>query len=149
MAIGGLDAFATWGRTYSDGHDYSRHLEGKAWDALDRAYLDLRSDALGFLETNHLAAVLPACLRQLIEGDGFSQVPDILLLVLTKPGLREGSPLGAKRFDALVDALSISQREAVASTLQQFAAMHPRDAHGRAAQFALDVFWDRFIEKSE
>jgi hypothetical protein len=147
--IDGRDAFATWGRTYSDGDEYARHLEGKVWDALDRAYLDLRSDALGFLGTNHLAAVLPAYLRQLIEGDGVSQVPDILLLVLAKPGPKQGSPLGAKRFDAMVDALTMSQREVVAATLEQFAAMHPEDGQGFAAQLALDVFWDRFIKESE
>jgi hypothetical protein len=53
-------AFATWGATYLDGADYAKQLDGKSWSELDRSYLDRRSDALGFLSTTHLVAVLPA-----------------------------------------------------------------------------------------
>jgi hypothetical protein len=143
------DAFTSWGMTYPDGADYAKQLSGKRWDALDRAYLDIRSDALGFLGTAHLVAVLPAYLRDLLEGGPFSQVPDMLLLILTKPGPKSGSRLGKKRFDALVDALSPAQRVAVASVLDRFAKEHPETPHESAARFALEVYWDQFIKRED
>ena len=83
--IDSRDAFAPWGATYLDGADYAKQLDGRSWNELDRSYLDRRSDALGFLSTKHLVAVLPAYLAQLVEGGPFSQVPDMLLLILTAP----------------------------------------------------------------
>ena len=49
--------------TYSDNEAHAEELNGKRGDELDRAYLDLRSDAIDSLNTAHLVAVLPACLR--------------------------------------------------------------------------------------
>src|SRR5207237_3837918 len=115
--IDSKDAFAAWGMTYLDGKEYMQQLSGKRWDELDRAYLELRSDALGFLGTAHLVAVLPAYLRELLEGGPLSQVPGMLILILTKPGPETGSGLGKKRFDALSGALSEPQRAAVAAVL--------------------------------
>jgi len=139
------DAFAAWGMTYADGEEYAKQLSGKRWDALDRAYLDLRSDALGFLGTAQLVAVLSAYLRELLEGGPFSQVPDMLLLILTKPGPNTGSKLGKKRFDELVDALSEPRSAALASVLDRFAKEHPETPHASAAQLALDMYWHQFI----
>jgi hypothetical protein len=139
------DAFTAWGMTYADGEEYARRLSGKHWDMLDGAYLDLRSDALGFLGTMQLVAVLPAYLRQLLTGGPFSQVPDMLLLTLTKPGPKIGSKLGKKRFDAMIDALTDPQRAAVASVLDRFIKDHPGTSHASAAQLALDMYWHEFI----
>ncbi len=139
-------AFAAWGMTYSDGEAYAEQLNGKRWDELDRAYLDLRSDAIGFLGTAQLVAVLPAYLRELLEGGPFSQVPDMLILTLTKPGPKIGSRLGKNRFDAMVNALTESQRAAVAATLVQFAKRYPETPHESAARLALDTYWDQFLD---
>ncbi len=133
-------AFAAWGMTYSDGEAHEEQLNGKRWDELDRAYLDRRSDAIGFLGTAHLVAVLPAYLRELLDGGPFSQVPDMLLLTLTKPGPKFGSWLGKRRFDAMVNALTASQRAAVAAVLVQFASRYPETPHESAARLALDTY---------
>jgi hypothetical protein len=44
-------AFDDRGTTYPDAEPYAQHLEGKAWEQLDRSYLITRADALGFLGT--------------------------------------------------------------------------------------------------
>ena len=79
--IDSRDAFAPWRATYLDGADYAKQLDGKSWNELDRSYLDRRSDALGFLSTKHLVAVLPAYLAELVEGGPFSQVPGVRLWI--------------------------------------------------------------------
>ena len=145
--IDSVGAFATWGATYLDGADYAKQLDGKSWNELDRRYLDRRSDALGFLSTGHLVAVLPAYLAELLEGGPFSQVPDMLLLILTAPDSTERGGGGAARFGQLTQALSESQRTAVAATLHRFVQEHPTTAHANAAQIALDRYWLGFLKK--
>ena len=145
--IDSRDAFVPWGATYLDGADYAKQLDGKSWNELDRSYLDRRSDALGFLSTKHLVAVLPAYLAQLVEGGLFSQVPDMLLLILTAPDSTKRDGLGAARFGKLTEALSESQRAAVAATLNRFAQEHPATAHANAAQVALDRYWLGFLKR--
>jgi len=57
-------AFDDWGTRYPDAERYARHLEGKTWEQLERAYIIMRADALGFLGTRELIAVLPVyCAR--------------------------------------------------------------------------------------
>lgn len=140
-------AFASWGMTYLDGEAYQRQLSGKRWPEFDRAYLALRSDALGFLGTAHLVAVLPAYLTEMVEADPFSTVPDMLAIVLTMPGSSTDSGLGKKRFNELVAALSAPQRAAVAAVLQRFAEEHAETGTGNAVRLALDVYWHQFLEE--
>src|SRR5256885_5503333 len=45
--------------SYSDVTPYMKQIDGKTWEELDRSFLLRRYDALGFLGTNHLVAVLP------------------------------------------------------------------------------------------
>lgn len=66
-------AFTSWGMTYLDGEEYAKQLSGKRWDALDRAYLALRSDTLGFLGTktgtgNAARLALDIYWHQFLEG---------------------------------------------------------------------------------
>ena len=145
--IDSRDAFALWGATYLDGADYANQLHGKSWNELDRGYLERRSDALGFLSTAHLVAVLPAYLAELIEGGPFSQVPDMLLLILTAPDSSKSDGVDAARFGKLTAALSESQRAAVATALHRFVQVHPATAHANAAKVALDRYWLGFLKK--
>jgi hypothetical protein len=64
-------------------------IDGKTWQELDRAYIAVRSDALGFLGTRHVVAVLPAYLSSLIEEGVWSPAADTLMLLLAKPGQRK------------------------------------------------------------
>jgi len=148
-AIDSKDAFLSWGMTYLDGDEYAKQLNGKRWDEIDRAYLARRSDALGFLGTSHLVAILPAYLREMIEADPFSTVPGMLTLTLTKPGPKIDSGLGKKRFNELVEALSDSQRAAVAAALQTYAAERAETGSGSAAQLALDMYWHQFLDRKD
>ena len=134
-------AFDAWGTTYLDAEDYMGRIDGKTWQELDRAYVGIRSDALGFLGTRHLVAVLPAYLSSLIEEGVWSPAADMLMVLLAKPGPGKKTGLKLDRFEALVAALTPAQRAAVASVLSAFAASDPDGSLGRAAQDAVDKHW--------
>ncbi len=140
-------AFADWGATYSDVVPYTQQLEGKTWEGLDRSYMVLRADALGFLSTHHLAAVLPVYLRSLIEEGVWSASADTLLLLLTKPGSEKKTGIKLPRFQPLADALTLAQRTAVATVLHAFAAMDEGGSLGSAALAALDGYWKTYLPK--
>jgi hypothetical protein len=110
-----------------DGEAYREHVEGKTWTDLDRAYVLPHCDVLSFLDTRHLAAVLPVYLRSLVEDGTRTSVPDTMLLVLNRKS--------RKRFEELVNALTLAQRAAVIAVLDVFGAIEsgqPADA-ARAA----------------
>jgi len=140
--IDATGAFRAWGTTYCDGAEYRAHLDGKCWDELDPAYLDVRSDALGFLETDYFVGVLPAYLEILVTGGPFTQTPYMLLLLLTAPGPRGTEKgLGRRRFTSLVDALSPSQRRVVAEALEAFATRYAGTSFEADARRALASSW--------
>ena len=121
-------AFDERGTSYLDPVAYREHLEGKTWEQLDREYLERRTDALSFLGTNHLIAVLPAYLCIFVEQGTRTQVPDTLLLVLNRK---------KRRFEELSSALTPAQREAIVAALGVFAATEsgqPADTARTAAE---------------
>jgi hypothetical protein len=138
-------AFHDWGATYLDAEHYAKQLEGKTWQEVDRAYLITRSDALGFLGTRHLVAVLPVYLRSLIEDGVWSHAADPLLLLLTKPGPDKKTGLKLPRFEALVDALNPMQCAAIAVVLRAFAATDETGSLGKRAQAALERHWKAYL----
>jgi len=140
-AIVAAGAFEQRGGTYPDGDEYARQMDGKTWEQLDQQYLARRSDALSFLGTCHLIAILPAYLNLLFVLGPRSPVPETLLPMLTKPEATE--PKLGKRFDELTDGLSASQRTVVAAALARFVAKYP--AYGAPAQVALDRHWNTFL----
>lgn len=143
------DAFASWGRTYLDGEAYRAALTGTTWDQLDPAYLALRSDALGFLGTHALVAVLPTYLTALIEHGTTSEVPGMLTLVLAPPALKLDGGLGKKRFGELVEALTGPQRAAVAAALLRFGERYPETIVGDAARAAFDGHWKAYLSDAD
>jgi hypothetical protein len=143
--IHGAGAFTQWGTTYSDVAPYMKHLEGKTWEQLDRAYLLLNSDALGFLGTSHLIAVLPVYLRSFVEEGVWSAAAGMLPIILTRPEPGTDAGLGVARFDALVDALTDAQRTVVSSALRAFADQDPDGSPGRAAGVAFDSHWKSYL----
>jgi hypothetical protein len=142
--IAAADAFTSWGATYLDAEPYAAYLDGKSWDQLDRGYLAQRWDALGFLSTRQLAAVLPAYLLEMLEHP-YSSLPGMVASVLTEPS-KERKGLGKRRFSALVEALAEPQRVAIASVLQQFVLEHPDE---ESVRFALDRFWSGYLPADE
>jgi hypothetical protein len=94
------------GATYLDAAPYAQHLEGKTWEQLDRSYIITRADALGFLRTRELVAVLPVYLRALLEDGAWSPCADTLVLLLTKPEPGKKTGIKLPRFEALVSALT-------------------------------------------
>jgi hypothetical protein len=138
-------AFADWGTTYSDVDEYTRHLEGKSWEQLEASYFVKRSDALGFLGTKHLVAVLPVYLRAMVKDGVWSEASGMLTVILAKPAPGKDTGLGASRFDALVTALSDAQRVAVAASLSALFEQDPDGSLGHAARSALDGYWSRFL----
>ena len=139
-------AFDQWGTTYPDADAYIEQLDGKTWDQLDRAYVVRRSDALGFLGTKHLVAVLPVYLHAMVEEGVWSPATGMLTLILAKPLPGEDTGLGPTRFDALVEALTGEQRGAVASALRAFAEKDPDGSLGRAAHTALERYWKTYLQ---
>lgn len=137
-------AFTDWGMTYLDVEPYSGHLDGKTWEQLDRAYLAQRWDALGFLSTRQMVAVLPAYLLEILEHP-YSNLPAMIATVLIKPS-KKRKGLGKRRFTALIEALAEPQRVAIASALRQFALEHPDE---EPVQVALESFWDVYLHADE
>jgi hypothetical protein len=138
-------AFHDWGATYPDGEQYAKQIEGKSWLEVDRAYLLTRSDALGFLGTRHLIAVLPVYLRSLVEEGVWSHAADSLVLLLTKPSADQKTGITLPRFEMLVDALTPAQRTAIAEVLRAFAATDEHGSPGKRAQVALERYWKTYL----
>lgn len=138
-------AFDDWGVTYPDAEPYAQHLEGKTWEELDRKYLITRSDALGFLGTRHLIAVLPVYLRSLVEEGVWSSSADMLMLLLTKPDSEKKIGIKLPRFKALVSALTSEQCTVIAAVLCAFAATDEGGSLGEAARAALEHHWKVYL----
>lgn len=138
-------AFDEWGTTYADAERYAQHLEGKTWEQLDRSYIIMRSDALGFLGTRHLVAVLPVYLRALLEDGVWSTSADTLILLLTKPDPGKKTGIKLPRFEALVGAFTSAQRAAIAAVLHAFAATDEGGSLGQRARAALEHQWNAYL----
>jgi len=143
--IDSAGAFDDFGTTYPDAEPYAQHLEGKTWEQIDRSYIITRSDALGFLGTRHLVAVLPVYLRALLEDGVWSTSGDALILLLTKPDPGKKTGIKLPRFEALVGALSLAQRAAVAAVLRAFAATDEGGSLGERARAALEHYWNAYL----
>mgnify|MGYP000979021603 CR=1 FL=1 len=143
--IQSTDAFEEWGTTYPDAVPYEQAIEGKTWNTLDDDYIVRRSDALGFLGTRQLIAVLPVYLRSLVEKSYWSPAAGMLMLILAKPEPGAKTGLVAGRFDALVDALTDAQRAAIASVLRAFYETDPDGSLGLASLGALDGHWKIYL----
>ena len=143
--IDAAGAFDDWGMTYPDAEPYATHLEGKTWEQLDRSYIITRADALGFLGTQQLVAVLPVYLRSLLEEGVWSTSADTLILLLTKPDPRKKTGIKLARFEALVSALTPAQRAAIAKVLRAFAAMDDGGSPGERARAALEHHWNVYL----
>ena len=138
-------AFSDWGMTYLDVEPYSEHLDGKTWEELDRTYALTREDAMSFLGTRHLVAVLPFYLRSLIEEGVWSIAAWTVIGALTKPKPDKKAGIKLPRFEAFVDALEPAQRSVIASILQAFAAADDGGSPGIAATAALESYWRPFL----
>ena len=144
--ITGDGAFAPWGNGYLDAAPFQAQLDGRSWQELDREYLVRRSDALGFLGTRHLAALLPIYLRSMLEEGVWSPAAGMLTLILRRPEAGSDAGLGHVRFDALVGALASAQRCAIAAALHAFAMEDVDGDLGAAALAALDSYWAQYLQ---
>ena len=140
--IASARAFDDWGTTYPDAEPYARHLDGKTWEQLDRSYIITRADALGFLGTRELIAVLPVYLRALAEDGAWSPCADTVILLLTRPDPGTKTGLKLARFEALVNALTSAQRTVIAAVLGAFAAANEEGSPGERARAALEGHWN-------
>ena len=138
-------AFDDWGTTYADADAYAQHLDGKTWDQLDRSYIITRADALGFLGTRAVVAVLPVYLRALLEDGVWSPAADSLILRLTKPEPGKKAGIKLPRFEALVNELTSAQRAAIAAVLSAFAAEDDGGSPGERARAALESQWNAYL----
>lgn len=138
-------AFRDWGTTYLDVEPYQEHLDGESWENLDHSYLIQRYDALGFLGTRHLVAVLPVYLRSIIEQGVWSVASGTVIIILTKPGPEQKTGIKLPRFQAFVDALTAAQRTVIAEVLRAFAAVDEGGSPGMAASTALERYWKTYL----
>jgi hypothetical protein len=137
------EAFAQWGKSYPDARPYTEQVDGKSWDQLDRAYMIRRSDALGFLSTRALVAVLPVYLSALVEDGVWSPAAGMLTLILAKPPTKKVADTA--RFNELVGALTDQQRSVVAAVLRAFAESDEEGSLGQAARAAFDEHWSTYV----
>ena len=145
--IVGTGAFAPWGNGYLDAAPYAEQLDGKTWDELDHAYLVRRSDALGFLGTDHLVAVLPVYLSALVRDGVWSPAAGMLTIILTKPEPRANAGLGGERFTEFVEKLTPDQHGAVSAALRALAAQDEGGDLGAAASAALESYWVQHVDE--
>ena len=143
--ISGANAFRDWGTSYPDAPAYAAQLHGKTWDQLDRAYVLRRDDALGFLGTKELVAVLPVYLRSVVEDGANGGAADILTLIFRRPGTDDEPNLGKRRFGALVDALTEAQKTVIARVLAHFVESYDGSAPGERALATLDGYWRAYL----
>jgi len=129
-------AFDDWGRTYPDAIAYREKIDGKTWRTSDAQWLVRRSDALGFLGTRWLAAVMPIYLISAVRDGVWSPATEMLVLILARPGARDEG-LGHKRYAALLEALTAEQRIATREVLHHIAQIDPEGSLGLAARRAL------------
>lgn len=141
-------AFDDWGTTYPDAEPYAQHLEGKTWEELDRAYLTRRSDALSFLGTRHLVAVLPVYLRSLVEEGVWSPAADTLMLLLAKPDASKKTGIKLPRFQALLGAITPEQGRVIAAVLNAFAIADQGGSLGEAARTTLERDWQAYLPQA-
>jgi hypothetical protein len=139
-------AFSDWGITYSDVESYEDHIDGKTWEELDRKYMVTREDALGFLGTKYLIAVLPVYLRSLIEEGVWSAAAWTMIIILTKPEPDRKTGIKLSRFQAFVDSLTPAQRTVIAEVLKAFATADQDGSPGIAAKAALDSHWRIYLQ---
>lgn len=147
VPIFGSGAFAPWGNGYLDAAPYAEQLDGKTWEELDHAYLVRRSDALGFLGTEHLVAVLPVYLSALVRDGVWSPAAGMLTIILTKPEPRTNAGLGGERFAAFVEKLTPDQHSAVSAALGSLAAQDEGGDLGAAASAALEGYWAQHVDE--
>ncbi len=138
-------AFDDWGTTYPDADPYAQHLEGKTWEQLDRSYAITRADALGFLGTRALVAVLPVYLRALLVDGAWSPCADTVVLLLTKPEPGKKTGIKLQRFEAMVSALTSEQRAVIAAVLRAFATANEEGSPGERARAALERHWNAYL----
>lgn len=138
-------AFDDWGKTYPDAAAYLEKIEGKTWRTVDAPWLVKRSDALGFLGTRWLVAAMPVYLTAAVRDGVWSPATEMLVLILTRPGVGSDSGLGHKRFAALVDALTAEQRTVVGGVLHHIAKIDPEGSLGLAAVAALEGCWNGYV----
>ena len=142
-------AFGKAGTTYPDATPYMKQIAGKSWAQLDREYIVRRSDALGFLTSRHLIAVLPVYLCALVEDGVWSPAVGMLMLILTRPVRGKHTGLGRAGFGALVETLTDEQRTAVACVLRAFSEKDPDGSLGKAARAALEDYWTTYLPAGE
>ena len=139
-------AFSDWGTTYLDVEPYEDHIDGKTWEELDRKYMVTRADALGFLGTKYLIAVLPVYLRSLLEEGVWSAAAWTMIIILTKPEPNRKTGIKLPRFQAFVDSLTPAQRTVIAEVLRAFAAADQDGSPGIAASAALESYWKTCLQ---
>lgn len=143
--IAAANAFREWGTSYPDAPEYAAQLDGKSWDQLDASYLVRRDDALGFLGTKELVAVLPVYLRSLVQDGASSPAADMLMLVLKRPGTDDDPHLGKRRFGAFVDTLTDAQKAVIARVLARFVEQYAGGSPGERALTTFDSHWRAYL----
>jgi len=132
-------AFSEWGGTYTDAERFRQGVRGRAWTALDAAFLEHSHDALVFLGPSSIADYLPAYLASLLRRDPeLSALPSFLLGVLTRG-------TDTERFDARFAQLAAGQRVAVATALAAFEVDVEGTSRQQDATEALDSYWRSLI----
>lgn len=143
--IDAAGAFDERGGTYPDAEEYEAQIAGKTWLQLDYEYIARRTDALSFLSTDQLIAVLPAYLDLLLVLGPRSPVPETLLPLLTRPGSEQSA--AGKRFGDLSHRLTEPQQRMVTEAVRKFATEHPR--YAEPAHRALESFWNAIDMEGE
>jgi hypothetical protein len=120
--------------SYPERNEFEAATDGRTWGDLDGAFVEAHFMALGWMTPSLFAALLPAYLLALVEGQSQNELPDFVLSQLTR---REGHEAA---YDARVAQLTEQQRAAVAAVLETLPATS-RWSHYRAQFDAARASW--------
>lgn len=142
-------AFAKRGRLYCDIPEVSAVLHGKTWEDIDAAPFSRRSDALYFLNDEHLRAVLPRALHLMNVLGPLSAIGQTMQFLLRRAAPGDGPrtyAIDVPAFERWFGDLDLAQRRAVARAIVEFGARYPNYAD--VADDLLDRHWRTWLEDS-
>src|SRR5229473_4474488 len=129
------DASGMWD-SYTENKAFGAGSEGRSWDMLGSEFVQFHFNALGYMNPNAFAAVIPAYLAALVKGDTQNQLPVLVLSQLTR---KEN---WLERFDARVARLSERQRVVIARVLEALAQSDRFSHYNAETNAALDSWRD-------
>jgi len=104
----------TW-TAYFDHENFEAEVAGQSWDALTPRFVEAHARALRYMPPAAFARFLPAYIAALLRGESENELPELVLLQLTR------RPGWESKFDGRMALLTPLQRALVVQVLEALA----------------------------